>query len=97
MSAEFYGIHGYADPGPKHFAKAEGRRKLVVQEGVDPVHLASVEARQDMMATLAARAMGVFGSSGREVDWHTLTFQVTRTGMELLPNEELWRWEVWAE
>ena len=97
MSAEFYGIHGYADPGPKPFVKAEGRRKLVVQLGASGDTVRVPADRQEQMSILAARAVGVFASSGRAVEWHTLTFRVDRTGMELLPDEEFWRWEVWAE
>lgn len=92
MTAEFFGLE--PDPGPKHFIKADGPRKLVVQIGVtDDLVL---EDRQDRMSTLAARAVGVFAYSGLRVDWHTLTFSVTRSGMELSPDSEMWRWEVWA-
>ena len=97
MTAEFFGTDFEIEPGPRHFKAAEGRRKLVMQTAVEARDVRYTEDRQNELATQAARAVGVFASSGRDVDWHTLTFQVTKSGMEMSPDDELWRWEVWAQ
>lgn len=95
MTAEFFGIE--PDPGRRPFIPADGPRKLSVQITVAVRDIERAEDHQERMAELAARAVGVFARSGLQVDWHTLAFRVDRTGMELLPDDQLWRWEVWAK
>jgi hypothetical protein len=92
---EFYGIGVVQDPGPKPFVPAQGLRKVYIQEQVASENL-NVDGRRYIMAKLAERAMDFLASQSWQIEWHTLTFQVKRTGMESDPNAELWRWEVWV-
>jgi hypothetical protein len=83
------------DVDPKPFVKAAGLRKAYLQQVVAPEDL-TVHGRADLMPRLAERAVEFFYSQEWEVQWHTLTFSVRKTGMEPDGDSELWRWEAWV-
>lgn len=93
--AEFYGLDELPSK-PRVFRGASGPRKFYVQQSVEMQQVEASEDHQSLMADFAARAVRWFGEQAEEVQWHTLQFEVGRTGME--PNEDVqfWRWSVWV-
>ena len=104
MTAEFWGLGGVPDPGPKPVRVADGLRKFQTRAPFDPALEPEgpygLSYRAQEMANHAERAVRFFRQqedAGVKMHWHTLQFSVERTGMELLPDTELWVWEIWAE
>jgi hypothetical protein len=95
MSSEFFDLGYVKDPGPKPFIKAQGLRKVYVQQAVGSENL-NIDGRRHLMSELAVRAVDFLYAQGWEVQWHTLEFKVRRTGMEFDHTTELWRWEAWV-
>jgi hypothetical protein len=91
VTAEFWGLDNYADPGPKPFIPARVPRKAYYQQGSDTCSPSF--DRSSMMADLTRRAMEFFGTL-QGVDWKTVEFRIVNHGTEP-PGTELWRWEVW--
>lgn len=81
---------------PKPFIKADGPRILYVQQVVDVEDVSHADAHQELMGEFAARAVRWFGEQMLEIQWHTLRFEVVRSGMESDGYEQHWRWSVWA-
>lgn len=100
--AEFYGM-SVPDPEPKPVVKAAGLRKFYHQalfRGEDVVKVPGLTYRAEFAAQQSMRALDWFAEqerSGVKIHWHTLEMRVLRNGMETSPDQEEWRWEVWAE
>lgn len=89
-------------PIPGQMAKFRGpggRRKLHMQEAIpgDDLAMRNDEARAIRVSRLARRAVAWFGDQPLDVDWLTLEFKVTRSGMESDLAAEVWRWEIWTK
>lgn len=84
-----------AEPGPRPFVKADGLRKVYVQEMLR-THDMDASSRSHAMSRLAERAVEFFSGQLWQVQWHTMTFSVRNTGMEPDQDSEIWRWEVWV-
>lgn len=104
MTAEFFGTDFQVDPGPRSFVKARGLRKFCSQSAFrpdgGPDGSPALAQRAYEMTEATQRAIRWFleqEHQGVRIQWHTLQFSVERTGMEDLPDSELWRWEVWAQ
>lgn len=103
MTAEFWGLGGVPDPGPKPVVKPSGLRKFYHQalfRGEDKPKLPGATYRAQFAAEQAKRALDWFAEQenfGVVIHWHTLEMRVHRTGVEPDPDYELWRWEIWAE
>lgn len=82
---------------PRPFVGPAGRRKLFLQEVVDPLFWTSQVDRAEALGKLAKRAADWFADQPSEVDWLTLEFRIHRTGMEATADREAWRWEVWTK
>lgn len=104
MTAEFFGLDRVPDPGPKPVVTAAGLRKFYSQSAFRPDGgldgSPALAQRTHDMTEATRRAISWFLEQemyGVKIHWHTLQFSVQRTGMEDLPDTELWRWEIWAE
>lgn len=96
--AEFYGL-GYDEdfprPGPIAVRVASGPRLFHMSQFVRLEEIQNASDHEVKMAEFAARATRWFGELAVEVQWHTLRFEVQRTGTEE-PGAFIWRWEVWV-
>lgn len=88
----------FADPGPREFVAASGRRRFSVTERVTIEEVQNSVFHQERMAEMASRAVRWLAEQPVQIEWHTLQFSVFATEQDEKGNEiaQQWRWEVWV-